>query len=285
VKEIHYFDRPPDWRDPVRRYVDSDEDTGRSRGTSWDRRYDRRPRDDDWYGSLFEPAAGQICGEITPGYAALDAAAVGRVRALLPRARILFLMRNPIERTWSQTIMYLHRYGIPLADVGGRRLRELFRLDRVRRVSDYTGAIDRWAGAYSSDALFVGFLEDVALDPRALLRRICTFLGVSGDFEAPFAEARVYRHAGDRIPVAAARSLARENVDQIRELDRRFGGYASFWRYCAYRLLGGGLDDRRSLGFPLSRSSLWTEWIEGRGEPGVPTLQSAPLADLSPLAL
>jgi hypothetical protein len=279
VKEIHFFDRPPGWRDPVRRYLDSEEDSGRSRGTAWDRRYDRHPRDEDWYLSLFEPDRGQISGEITPGYAPLNAEAVGRVRALLPEIRILYFLRNPIERTWSQTLMYLDRYGMSLRETTSRRLRELFFLERVRRLSDYLGALDRWSAAYLPERIFVGFLEDVAHRPRELLAAVYEFLEVDPGFRSPHAETTLYSHARDRIPTAAARAIATADADQVRGLDARFGGYASFWRLCVDRLLGDELGDERALPFPLWRSSLWRDWLERSGGEA-PALRSGPLSEL-----
>ena len=170
LKELHFFDRPPNWRDPIRRYVDSDADGVPSRGSAWDLRYDRHPRDRAWYEALFEPAPGQVCGEVTPGYAALDDSDVDRVARLLPAARVLFFLRNPIERTWSQTMMYLHRYGLDRDRVGGARLRELFRLPRVVRLSDYPRTLREWSARYPPERIFVGFFDEIASAPRRSFR-------------------------------------------------------------------------------------------------------------------
>ncbi len=60
------------------------------------------PRDipsDDRYGSSFRPEPGiLIAGQFPPDYAVLSESQVKRVAAMVPGARILFFMRNPIER-------------------------------------------------------------------------------------------------------------------------------------------------------------------------------------------
>ena len=259
IKEIHYFDRPANWRDPVRHYVDSDSNQGRSRGTAWDLKYDRVPRDDDWYSSLFEPAPDQIAGEITPGYSTLDSGEVGRVHALLPEAKILLMLRNPIERVWSQTMMYLARRNRPLPESDGE-LRDLLRLPRVRALTEYPRTIDTWSERYPR--FFIGFIEDVSFAPRELLFAVHDFLGVSR-IETPSLRRLVYSHAPGQIPVDVARMLALEYRDQIVELERRLGSYASFWRYCAERLLDVSPGESH-LRFPLWRSELWEEWVSDR---------------------
>src|SRR5688572_16204892 len=60
-------------------------------------------RDDylDWYASLFEPARDdQVVGEDSTTYLASERAPA-RVRALLPDVRLVFLLRDPVERAYS----------------------------------------------------------------------------------------------------------------------------------------------------------------------------------------
>lgn len=57
---------------------------------------------DEGYLNLFSTPEGQIAGDFTPAYSILDSTAVGKVKAVLPEAKILLLIRHPVDRAWSQ---------------------------------------------------------------------------------------------------------------------------------------------------------------------------------------
>ena len=123
-KEVHYFDRKihdrsnaltrllgkreadAQWRQHVKRALTRTIKKRAPKDVAWIYRYYMKSYDDDgWYASLFEPGKGEVAGEITPAYSALDRDGVARVHELMPEARIVFFMRNPIERVWSHAVM------------------------------------------------------------------------------------------------------------------------------------------------------------------------------------
>jgi hypothetical protein len=56
----------------------------------------------DWYASLFDPAA-PVRGESSPAYTSPDQTeAVERIASTLPQARLVYLVREPLERAVSQ---------------------------------------------------------------------------------------------------------------------------------------------------------------------------------------
>ena len=68
-------------------------------------------RGSDWYRNQFdEAAAGQICGEITPYYM-FHPEAPSRIASLLPKVKLVVLLRDPVERALSQ---YFHSYRLGL---------------------------------------------------------------------------------------------------------------------------------------------------------------------------
>jgi hypothetical protein len=84
-------------------------------------------------------------------------------------------------------------------------------------------------------------------------------------------------HSGSRdtIPTRFAVYLARAYHEEIRELHERFGGYASFWLYCAERLISDPPSEEH-LPYPFCESPLWDEW-EGSREI---TMSSGPLSSV-----
>ena len=293
-KELHYFDEKriarrslvgrvfgrtvegARWRRQLRRHA-----RGALRGTSfaelrWLGRYFLLGWDDGWYASLFAPGHGRSTGEVTPSYAILESEHVAGIRELLPEAKIVFLLRNPIERAWSHAMMEVRNTGASEADRDDF-LRH-FEEPRSRLRTDYARTIEVWASHYPADQIFVGFLEDIHFHPEELLTRVCRFLGVAPLDRWPNAASRVYGGSGATIPGELAVALAELYRAPLHELASRFGGYASWWRFCAEHLV----DERPTGGVPaqLFTSPLWDAWLAGRGNMP-PAPQSAPLSELA----
>src|SRR5918993_2901739 len=122
-KELHYFDRKMNdgsnvltrlfgktqnddqWRRQVKQIPNQLVKTPSFQELRWNLRFYMRPYDDRWYSQVFEPKKAKVSGEITPAYSVLDREKVAHAHGLMPDARIIFFMRNPIERVWSQTVM------------------------------------------------------------------------------------------------------------------------------------------------------------------------------------
>ena len=63
-----------------------------------------------WYGQLFAPKGSSMTGDITPGYSTLQDELVSDIARAFPNLRIVFLIRDPVERFWSQLAMRI-RHG------------------------------------------------------------------------------------------------------------------------------------------------------------------------------
>lgn len=263
-KELHFFDRlhraRPGWVDAIRPYAGrrvrsglrkflaadiSDRDW---RGVASDFRFYLARRDASWYAGLFQPDDDQAAGEITPAYSTLTMETVNYVNSLIPDAKLVFLMRNPIERTWSAAIMGLQQEtGIPHDSIGLERLRSITEKPSSELRDNYLRTIDTWAACYPPERILIGFLEDIRFRPQLFLDRTFDFLEVS---RVPVnAGGKEHARAGDWMPVEVARYLADRHYELIAELARRFGNPAQKWLEIAEWLLGDRLDDR--IPYPL----------------------------------
>jgi hypothetical protein len=84
------------------------------------------------------------------------------------------------------------------------------------------------------------------------------------------------------MPTDIAVHLARNFHEEMARLSERFGGYASFWLYCAERLIEDPPEDE-VITYPLYESKMWEEWRSGAGDPSAASaarIQSGPLASL-----
>ncbi len=292
VKEVHYFDEklhePKNaplrfahrafggaaanrrWRSQIRRRAGRHLKRFRPDNFRWDLRYYLGAPNDAWYASIFEPGEGKTVGEITPAYSTLGPETVSRVHRLAPEARIIFMMRNPVERVWSQAVMSFDRgRNRPIDTATQDELLRQFGGAGAKRRTDYLRTLETWRAFYREDQIFVGFLEDVHFFPGELLRAVYAFLVVDPAFEPPGVGSKVHTRSTGSAPAAPLAHLARSYHAEAEALEERFGGYASFWRFCAERLAEGTPDDGR-VAYPLWDSPLWEEW----GGPGRARLQS-----------
>jgi hypothetical protein len=196
----------------------------------------------DWYRARFAAARlGQRRGEITPYYL-FHPHAPARIRALLPRARLVALLRDPVERALSQ---YFHawRHGfetLPLEQAlaaeparlagaeealrapGGQHLshQKHSYLSRGR----YTEQLRRYEALFPAEQLLVLRSEDLFADPEPTWRRIQAFLGLPG---VPLPARGVRANAGGgeaaAVPEAVRRRLRAELAPVVAAVRARHG--------------------------------------------------------------
>ncbi len=254
VKELHHFDCPdggPRWdkfrrahlRQRLRAYRHPR--AWRPRSLLWDAHYFLGRRGDDWYRSLFRAAPGQIAGEITPRYSILEPAAIRRLAALLPELRIVFVMRDPVARSWSQVCKEARaELGREAARLPEEEWARRLDSEGVRRRSDYPAILERWTAHFAPDRIFLAFFEEILEAPSELLARLFAFLGAYRPDAAWFRAERVALRANASpgpalaLPEPIRRRLAEEYRGVLRELHQRFGGPASRWYAEALRALG-----------------------------------------------
>lgn len=142
------------------------------------------------YRALFSGARPeQRCGEATPNYL-FDEGACRRMGSVLPAARLVFILRDPIERAWSH---YWHqvRRGNERLGFEDALEQEAARMatgdaDARQRFSyasrgRYIDGLRRYEQTFSRQALCVVFLEDMRHDAQGVLRQVCAHLGVASD--------------------------------------------------------------------------------------------------------
>lgn len=131
-------------------------------------------------------------GEASPIYLECPQAA-GRIRALLPDARIICSLRQPVERAYSDYLMYLRRRGRrfdPARDLSASA--EWARPDsRWMEVSRYHGQLARYFEAFPRERIHVLLIDDFKPSPVDAVQEVYRFLGIDPtflpDFETPHA--------------------------------------------------------------------------------------------------
>jgi hypothetical protein len=242
VKELHYFDRLETTRtilDPKERRR-----VGLKQLLSldpWLVSYWLRARSDEWYARLFRDAKakGLVAGEITPAYATLDETVLRRIKRLNDNIKLIFVMRDPVERAWS-AVNNAAKKGIDASTVEKsiKRARESGAAAR----SAYGDTIRRLEAVFPASQVHYCFFEDLRDRPEALTSDLFAFLGVAPvpptQVQLPQA---VNVAAGSKpIPAEFSRTMARDYLPMVGDLCRRFDGPPHGWRARYETLLNGG---------------------------------------------
>ena len=105
-----------------------------------------------------------------------------RIRALIRDPRFIFILRDPVDRLWSDYAFHLWRGDRPaiLQDFG-QFIRDEKNIWSVR-MGLYFDNIQRWSDAFGLDNLHIIFTEDLQSDPLAKARECYRFLGVDENF-------------------------------------------------------------------------------------------------------
>jgi len=149
-----------------------------------------------------------VVADITPCYSVLKQAAFADMASLPGKPKFLFIMRDPIERTWSAIKMHrqflksqkqIERTELELVDllVDGRQ-------SHIMQRSMYQRTLHNLRSAVPDDQVLVLFYEDLFTD--ASMKRLCDFLGVS--FVAGDYAARIRKGKAETIPTEAFDKLA-----------------------------------------------------------------------------
>lgn len=192
VKEIHYFDHvqgitqhlhDKKRRSRYRKYhqrmwTQWSSFAAHRRQRNWYRSYMQSPIDDDWYRRLFEARDGaRFAGEATPEYAILGPSGLARIRNLAPDARVIYIMRNPVTRAWSQILHLCRSYGLDAAATEPDKLWKLLDEPRFSEMGDYARTLTDLQEVFRREQLCFMFYEEVHRDRPAALEKICDFIG------------------------------------------------------------------------------------------------------------
>lgn len=201
--EIHFFSiddfiqHPPYFFGAVERRMDQD----------YRRDFERNLR---WYESFFEPANdGQLIGEDSTAYLA-SPKAPGRIRELLPDVKLIFMLRNPVDRTYSH---YWHRVRKGKA-VNDFEHEIRYGPNNLHRRSFYKPQLNRYLDTFPRAQVKVILFEEFVEETQRVVNDACSFLGLQTTVSVE--EASQHRNPS-RVPYFFRLQLWMNRI--IRDLD------------------------------------------------------------------
>ena len=187
----------------------------------------------DWYASHFDPAA-RVRGETSPHYTNRPRfeGVAERMRSIVPEARIVYMVRDPLDRMLSH---YLHNLGGGYDD---RPLAEALADDRSAywQRSRYAYQLEPYLEAYGPDRIAIVAREELLRERAATMRLVYAFAGVDPAFSSPGFEREWETGAakgsgGFRLMDRAVR------LPGLRALDRNFDRLPERLRWLVERLV------------------------------------------------
>ncbi len=165
-KELHFFDQPERFRN----------------GAEWYRRCFPQP---GW-----KDGRRSITGEATPSYL-FDPPVAKRMAEVVPQARLIALLRNPIDRAYSHYQMQVKR------GTESSPFEEAIEQQHSSYVSRgiYVDQLLRWFEFFSKEQILILKSEDFFECPVETLKVVLTFLDLP-DWQPEASELQQRRHAG-----------------------------------------------------------------------------------------
>ncbi len=196
IKEIHFFSRPR-W----------------SEGKEW---YERH------FGACGE---GKLTGEFSTSYL-YSKEAPGRIHSLYPDVKLIAILRNPIDRAYSQ-----YRNAIKAGEIEESVPFEQFMKDEPSTTEQgkYHEQLEQYLKYFKREQMLVLIYEDIRKDPVAFMRTIYSFLGIDATFVSSMVNeeinvARTPKHVFvDRVMHHISEGLRKSGFDKFVHLVRKSG--------------------------------------------------------------
>jgi sulfotransferase family protein len=214
----------------------------------------------DWYGRQFAGATGErAVGEASPIYMYSEPA-LTRMAAAIPEARLVAILRNPIDRAYSHYWMMRAR-GQEALEFSDAIAEELNRIKSGNGALAYL-AYSRYlrhlrlvCEHFPREALHVMVLERFLRDPVDSYHSLCRFLGIDDSFVPPNLEERVNNFV--EIRSSGLWRLTRRLLPPLRRVVDRVN-----IRQASYPPLDPGFRDELMRGFQQENGELasWLAW-------------------------
>jgi len=161
-----------------------------------------------------------ISGDITPAYSTLEERGVSFASKVLDKdVPVMFIIRNPIYRSWSVLKMVLRYQNRKVEDISDEDLVYLLQQPNITLGSEYTKTIMLWKKYFNN--FHVLTYDELCESPRGLLTKVSDIIGISDTWDAEVIKKRVWADK-KKIPMSpqVLKALTGQYADEIHTLDK-----------------------------------------------------------------
>jgi len=266
-KELHYFDRSIKYPSPS--YLATDSLLMRCISTSknnklfrqkckeemlialkskdkdkikWYVKYFFSNYNDAWYKSLFSDGEGKIKGEITPAYSLLNIDDIKHIKGLFPKLKIILILRNPVERAWSQIRFYMTRNELNSTSAIDELLRYIDSPMQFMR-GDYISILNNWNQVFPQEQIFIGFYDEINNAPLQFLQKVFNFLNIEfNEYSYKYLNTKINKSIERDIPDVIKKHLIMKYVKEVEILSQSFAMYPKSWLLEYYEIINKNQD-------------------------------------------
>jgi hypothetical protein len=182
--------------------------------------YKKSIKSSEDYERLFEKSGlKKAIGEVSPEYLS-NSSAVKAIHSHLPDVKLIAILRNPVERAYSDYLMYFHRGIDKESNFAAALSQQDERINRNDPTGYYisTGFYGKQLAPYyemfPKNQIKIFLFEDLVKSPQLLLQQLFSFLNVDPDY-CPL---DLLKHNPSGIPKNALAKLMLENQNYIKML-------------------------------------------------------------------
>jgi len=226
-KEVHFYDEPPS-------------SVGVSNSSNSDLRWSEsfyfdveRAAHLRWYWHQYRQAGNRLAGDITPLYSTLSIDRIACIRRHMPQLKLIYILRNPIERAWSglRKSVWYQKGESYLEDKDADWILQQVMRPEVLMRGNYPQAIENWETVFPQQQMLYLFFDDINDDANGSLDQIYEFLGKTralADHEIK--DSKNVNAAPEKpMPDYVKRALSEHYAEQIRSVESRFGRDLAHW--------------------------------------------------------
>lgn len=192
------------------------------------------------YSRAFAAPPGHFVGELTPAYGIMEEWRVKLVARVLPDVRLIYLMRDPVERAWSHLAMWARNRNLSPGDLTDQQIGEVLGSEPCIRHGAYSEVYRTYSEVFDRDQIFVGFYDDLEERPRELLEDIFEHIGLPTDidwdelpirhrFNSGLGIEDQERTSASTLPDEYRALLSQRYLRELRHLAQEFDGPAVRW--------------------------------------------------------
>lgn len=138
--------------------------------------------DDEWYQNLYKNAGSRVCSDFSNLYCQMELDGWERVRKVAKNIKVIYTLRNPIDRIWSHYKFHLKWIGkeTEVLDLGVEEFENIIDKKYFWVNAQYAKNYSGLKSALSEDELMLLYFDDFRRSPDLMLSRICEFLEIDG---------------------------------------------------------------------------------------------------------
>lgn len=195
-------------------------------------RVSRRNYNDDWYRSLFDDVdESKVTGDFSPDYSLLPDEGVEHLYSLIPKAKLLFILRNPVDRILSGASYAIRHETTLSSELRQRRLEHATNSPLQFGFSNYKEIISRYEKIFPQSSIKVLFHEEIRDNPLHLISSACKWGGVEFDkkYFSKSADQVVNHSVKQQFPEEMLRKINLKCLPTLEWLADRYGGKTEIW--------------------------------------------------------